>query len=46
MRQFQEGAAVQVATIVRDLETAMKRHWEVFGSRACLGTSGSSIELR
>ena len=31
MRQFQEGATMQVATIVRDLETAMKRHWEVFG---------------
>jgi methylmalonyl-CoA/ethylmalonyl-CoA epimerase len=31
MRQFQEGATMQVATVVRDLETALKRHWEVFG---------------
>ena len=31
MRQFNEGATMQVASIVRDLETAMKRHWEVFG---------------
>jgi methylmalonyl-CoA/ethylmalonyl-CoA epimerase len=28
MRQFQEGATMQVAMIVRDLEAAMKRHWE------------------
>ncbi len=31
MTQFKEGAAMQVAFIVRDLEAAMKRHWEDFG---------------
>jgi len=30
MRQFQEGAAMQVATIVRDLDAALGRHWDVF----------------
>jgi len=30
MRHFEEGATMQVAFIVRDLEAAMKRHWEVF----------------
>jgi hypothetical protein len=28
MRQFQEGATMQVAMIVRDLEPALKHHWE------------------
>jgi methylmalonyl-CoA/ethylmalonyl-CoA epimerase len=28
MRQFQEGATMQFAMIVRDLEAAMKHHWE------------------
>lgn len=31
MRQFKEGAIMQVAFIVRDLEAAMKRYWEDFG---------------
>ena len=31
MRHFEEGATMQVATIVRDLDSAMQRHWEVFG---------------
>ena len=30
MRKFEEGATMQVATIVRDLDTAMQRHWDVF----------------
>src|SRR5208337_1875354 len=30
MRTFQEGAAMQVAMVVRDMEAAMKRHWDVF----------------
>ena len=30
MRTFQEGAAMQVAMVVRDMDAAMKRHWEVF----------------
>jgi hypothetical protein len=30
MRKFEEGATMQVATIVRDLDAAMKRHWEIF----------------
>jgi hypothetical protein len=30
MRQFQEGATMQVAMVVRDLDAAMKRHWETF----------------
>lgn len=33
MREFIEGAAMQVATIVRDLDSAMKRHHDVF----CIG---------
>ena len=28
MRQFQEGATMQVAVIVRDLDAALKHHWE------------------
>jgi methylmalonyl-CoA/ethylmalonyl-CoA epimerase len=31
MREFKEGATMQVAHIVRDLDQAMKRHWENFG---------------
>jgi hypothetical protein len=31
MRVFKEGATMQVAYVVRDLDAAMKRHWEVFG---------------
>lgn len=31
MRTFTEGGTMQVAYVVRDLEAAMKRHWEVFG---------------
>ena len=27
---FEEGAAMQIAMMVRDLEAAMKRHWELF----------------
>lgn len=30
MRQFQEGATMQVAMVVRDIEAAMQQHWEVF----------------
>jgi hypothetical protein len=30
MRKFEEGATMQVAVIVRDLDAAMKRHWDVF----------------
>jgi hypothetical protein len=30
MRAFQEGATMQVAIVVNDLDGAMKRHWEVF----------------
>jgi hypothetical protein len=30
MRKFEEGAAMQVAMVVRDMDAAMKRHWEVF----------------
>ena len=30
MRTFQEGAAMQVAMVVRDMEAAMKRHWDDF----------------
>ena len=30
MRTFQEGATMQVAMVVRDLDAAMKRHWDVF----------------
>ncbi len=29
-RQFKEGATMQVAMVVRDMEAAMKRHWDVF----------------
>ena len=29
-RQFQEGATMQVAVLVRDMDAAMKRHWDVF----------------
>jgi methylmalonyl-CoA/ethylmalonyl-CoA epimerase len=28
MRTFKEGATMQVAMVVKDLEAAMKRHWE------------------
>jgi hypothetical protein len=31
MRKFEEGAAMQVAMAVRDMDESMKRHWEVFG---------------
>lgn len=31
MRKFQEGATMQVAMIVRDLDAAMRRHWEDCG---------------
>jgi methylmalonyl-CoA/ethylmalonyl-CoA epimerase len=31
MRVFREGGTMQVAYVVRDLDAAMKRHWEVFG---------------
>ena len=31
MRTFQEGAAMQVATVTRDLETAIAPHWKKFG---------------
>ena len=31
MRKFEEGATMQVATIVRDLDAAMQRHRDVFG---------------
>jgi hypothetical protein len=31
MRTFEEGAAMQVAFVVRDLEKAMKLHHDVFG---------------
>ncbi|HTR13543.1 MAG TPA: VOC family protein [Roseiarcus sp.] len=31
MRTFKEGATMQVAHVVRDLDKAMKRHWEDFG---------------
>ena len=37
MRKFQEGATMQVAMIVRDLDAAMKQHWDV--SRSDRGTS-------
>jgi methylmalonyl-CoA/ethylmalonyl-CoA epimerase len=30
MRKFEEGAAMQVAMVVRDMDQAMKRHWDVF----------------
>jgi hypothetical protein len=30
MRKFDEGAAMQVAMVVRDMDQAMKRHWDVF----------------
>jgi methylmalonyl-CoA/ethylmalonyl-CoA epimerase len=30
MRTFQEGATMQVAMVVRDMDAAMKRHWDVF----------------
>jgi hypothetical protein len=30
MRTFEEGAAMQVAMVVRDMDAAMKRHWDVF----------------
>jgi methylmalonyl-CoA/ethylmalonyl-CoA epimerase len=30
LRTFQEGATMQVAMVVRDMDAAMKRHWEVF----------------
>ncbi len=29
MRNFQEGATMQVAVIVRDIEAALKKHWDV-----------------
>jgi len=28
---MQDGSVIQVAYVVRDLDAAMKRHWEVFG---------------
>ncbi|MBI2717273.1 MAG: VOC family protein [Rhizobiales bacterium] len=28
MRKFQEGATMQVAVIVRDMEAALRRHWD------------------
>jgi methylmalonyl-CoA/ethylmalonyl-CoA epimerase len=31
MRTFTEGGTMQVACVVRDLDAAMRRHWEVFG---------------
>lgn len=31
MRSFKEGGTMQVAYVVRDLEAAMKRHWDTFG---------------
>ena len=30
MRTFQEGATMQVAMVVRDMDAAMKRHWDLF----------------
>ena len=30
MRKFEEGAAMQVAHVVRDLDAALRRHWDVF----------------
>ncbi len=30
MRKFEEGSAMQVAMVVRDMDAAMKRHWDVF----------------
>ena len=30
MGAFEEGATMQVASIVRDLDAAMQRHWDVF----------------
>ena len=30
MRPFKEGATMQVAMVVRDMDAAMKRHWDVF----------------
>ena len=30
MRSFREGATMQVAMVVRDMDAAMKRHWDVF----------------
>jgi methylmalonyl-CoA/ethylmalonyl-CoA epimerase len=30
MRKFEEGSAMQVAMVVRDMDQAMKRHWDVF----------------
>ena len=30
MRTFQDGATMQVAMVVRDMDEAMKRHWDVF----------------
>ena len=32
--QMKEGGVIQVAYVVRDLDAAMKRHWEVSGNRA------------
>ncbi len=32
MHEFKEGA-MQAAHVVRDLDLAMKRHWENFGQR-------------
>jgi methylmalonyl-CoA/ethylmalonyl-CoA epimerase len=31
MRTFKEGATMQVAMVVRDMDAAMKRHWDDFG---------------
>ena len=48
MRQFEEGATMQVAVIVRDLEAAMKRHVGRLPDRpvGCLGfQSGHSPGL-
>jgi methylmalonyl-CoA/ethylmalonyl-CoA epimerase len=30
MREFREGATMQVAMVVRDMDAAMRRHWDVF----------------
>ena len=30
MRVFKEGGTMQVAHIVRDIDAAMKRHWDIF----------------
>jgi len=30
MRKFEEGATMQVAHVTRDLDAALRRHWDVF----------------